>query len=326
MNEIHASRGVSAATPDDIVLPFEIKPLGVRGRLLRLGAVIDGIVRQHAYPDPVSALLAEGVALAAMLGTTLKFEGKFILQTATDGAVDMLVAQFATPAGLRGYARFDAEAVAAAAASGRVASDSLLGKGHLAMTVDQGGKMDRYQGIVALDRGGLVGAAHHYFHQSEQIPTWLRLAAGPLMGRGARADRWRAGAILIQHLPAEGGASPMRLSAGDAPAGHEEEVAEDERWIRARLLDATVEDHELLDPLLAPELLLYRLFHEDGVTVYPPLALERRCGCTRERVADMLGSFSEADRQHMVQDGRIGVTCQFCSARYEFQPDEVSAA
>ena len=95
---------------------------------------------------------------------------------------------------------------------------------------------------------------------------------------------------------------------------------------RPRLLAATVEDHELLDPLLAPELLLYRLFHEDGVTVYPPLALERRCGCTRERVADMLGSFSEADRQHMVQDGRIGVTCQFCSARYEFQPDEVSAA
>jgi molecular chaperone Hsp33 len=325
MNKIHASRGVSAATPDDIVLPFGIKPLGVRGRLLRLGTVIDGIVHQHAYPDPVSALLAEGVALAAMLGTTLKFEGKFILQTATDGAVDMLVAQFATPAGLRGYARFNPEAVAAATASGRVTPDSLLGKGHLAMTVDQGGKMDRYQGIVALDGGGLVGAAHQYFRQSEQIPTWLKLAAGPLMARGSGVDRWRAGAILIQHLPAEGGASPMQLSAGDAPAGHEEEVAEDERWVRARLLAETVEDHELLDPLLAPERLLYRLFHEDGVTVYPPLQLERRCGCTRERVADMLRSFSEGDRQHMVQDGRIGVTCQFCSARYEFLPDEVSA-
>jgi molecular chaperone Hsp33 len=326
MNKIHASRGVSAATPDDIVLPFEIKPLGVRGRLLRLGAVIDGIVHQHAYPDAVSALLAESVALAAMLGTTMKFEGKFILQTATDGPVDMLVAQFATPSGLRGYARYDGEAVQAAAPTGRVQPDRLLGKGHLAMTVDQGGKMDRYQGIVALDRGGLVGAAHQYFRQSEQIPTWLKVAAGPLMARGAGPDRWRAGAILIQHLPAEGGASPMPLSSGDAPSGHEEEVPEDERWVRARVLAETVEDHELLDPLLAPERLLYRLFHEDGVTVYPPIQLERRCGCTRERVADMLRSFSEADRRHMVQQGRIGVTCQFCSARYEFSPDEVAAA
>src|SRR5262245_4256472 len=164
MNTIHAGRGVSAATPDDIVLPFEIKPLGVRGRLLRLGAVIDGIVHQHAYPDPVSALLAESVALAAMLGTTMKVDGKFILQTATEGAVDMLVPQFATPSGLRGYARFDSEAVMAAA-SGRVQPERLLGKGHLAMTVDQGAKMERYQGIVALDKGGLVGAAHQYFRQ-----------------------------------------------------------------------------------------------------------------------------------------------------------------
>jgi molecular chaperone Hsp33 len=238
----------------------------------------------------------------------------------------MLVAQFATPSGLRGYARFNAAAVEAAAASGRVAPDNLLGKGHLAMTVDQGSKMDRYQGIVALDGGGLVGAAQQYFRQSEQIPTWLKLAAGPLMGRGSGADRWRAGAIMVQHLPAEGGASPMALSSGDAPAGHAEEVAEDERWVRARLLAETVEDHELLDPLLPPERLLYRLFHEDGVTVYPPVRLERRCGCTRDRVADMLRSFSEADRQHMVQEGRIGVTCQFCSARYEFAPDEVAAA
>src|SRR5262249_49739068 len=173
--QMQASRGVSAATPDDIVLPFEIKPLGVRGRLVRLGAVIDGIVHQHAYPDPVSALLAETVALAAMLGTTMKFEGKFILQTATQGPVDMLVAQFATPAGLRGYARFDPAAVSAAQSAGRVSAETLIGRGHLAMTVDQGANTERYQGIVALDGGGLAGAAHDYFRQSEQIPTWLKL-------------------------------------------------------------------------------------------------------------------------------------------------------
>src|SRR5262249_32418917 len=143
MNTIHAGRGVSAATPDDVVLAFEIKPLGVRGRLLRLGSVIDGIVHQHAYPDPVSALLAEGVALAAMLGTTLKFQGKFILQTATDGAVDMLVAQFATPAGLRGYARFDGEAAQGAAAGGRGQPAPLPSQGPPGTSAAPGGQMAR---------------------------------------------------------------------------------------------------------------------------------------------------------------------------------------
>ena len=80
-----------------------------------------------------------------------------------------------------------------------------MGKGHLAMTVDQGAKMDRYEGIVELDHGGLAGAAHAYFRQSEQSPTWLRVAAGPLMSKGSGADRWRAGAILIQHLPTRQG-------------------------------------------------------------------------------------------------------------------------
>ncbi len=303
------------ALHDDIVMPFEIKTLGVRGRIVRLGDTVNDILSRHAYPAPVSAVLAEAVALTAMLGASLKFDGKFILQTRTDGPVDMLVADYLSPGKLRGYAHFDGGADLA----GKTASD-LTGSGHLAMTIDQGAEMERYQGIVPLDGASLTDAAHTYFAQSEQIPTRLRLSAGPLMGRGAGAhDNWRAGAIMVQHLPRDGGSSPIQFSSGDAPQRADEPVVENDDWVKARLLLDTVEDHELLDPLLRPEELLFRLYHEDGVTVYPPTLLERHCTCSKERVASMLDGFSEDDRRHMTQNGEIRVTCEFCSATYAFR-------
>jgi molecular chaperone Hsp33 len=310
---------------DDIVQTFEVKPLGVRGRIVRFGTTVDEILRQHDYPEPVSGLLARAVALAALLGSALKFDGKFILQTQSDGPVSMLVADYATPGQVRGYAQFDAAAVEDLQIGERpVPVARLLGRGHLAMTVDQGGDMERYQGIVALDGNGLEGAAHEYFERSEQIPTRLRLAAGPLVGRGAdRPDSWRAGAIMVQHLPRHGAASPLAVSSGDAPEGYRDNVIEDDRWVKARLLLETVEDHELLDPTLAPAQLLYRLYHEDGVTVYRPQAVARHCSCSRERAAQIVGHFGPEGLSDMLEDGRIVVTCQFCSARYEFDPDEL---
>lgn len=279
---------------DDLVLAFEVKPLGVRGRIVRLGSVVDDILRRHDYPPAVSALLAEAVALTALLGAALKFEGKFILQTKTDGPVDMIVADFLSPFGLRGYARFDKEKVA-----GLTTQAELLGQGYLAMTVDQGQEMERYQGIVALDGSDLTVAALAYFAQSEQIPTTIRLAAGPLITRGGNPS-WRAGAIMVQHLPREGGA-------------HDD-------WEKARILLETVEAHEMLDPTLGPESLLYRLYHEDGVTVYPGTPLQRHCTCSRASVLEMLQGFSAEDRADMVENSRIGVTCEFCSTRYDFDP------
>ncbi len=168
---------------DDVVQTFEVKPLGVRGRVVRFGTTVDEILQQHDYPEAVSSLLAQAVGLGALLGSALKFDGKFILQTQGDGPVSMLVADYASPGQVRGYAQFDAAAVEAVSAEERpVSTARLLGRGHLAMTVDQGSDMERYQGIVALDGGGLEGAAHEYFQQSEQIPTRLD-------GRAARRSR-----------------------------------------------------------------------------------------------------------------------------------------
>jgi molecular chaperone Hsp33 len=272
----------------------------------------------------VSSLLGEAIALTAMLGSALKFEGKFILQAKGDGPVDILVADYSTSGGMRGYARFDPEAVSTveSAEAGR-----LLGEGHLAMTVDQGVEMERYQGIVALAGRSLSEVAHEYFERSEQIPTRLVLATGPLLGRGRNAaEAWRAGGILIQHLPSSGPPSPLNLSSGDAPSGAIEVHEEDDRWVEARLLVETVEAHELLDPTITPERLLYRLFHERGVTVYPPHAVKSECTCSRERIASVLRGFSPAEREDMREGEQIIVTCEFCSTRYSFKPGEVDTA
>ena len=307
---------------DDGVLPFEVKPLGVRGRVVRLGAVIDEIIAKHDYPDNVSTVLAEAVALVAMLGNSLKFDGKLILQTRSDGPLSMIVVDYTTPGQMRGYAHFDRQGVA-----GIDDKSVLIGKGHLALTIDQGADMENYQGIVALDDGVakdnqiLANAAHNYFKQSEQIPTSLKLAAGPLTNEAGTT--WRAGAIMVQHVPDSGSASPIEFSSGDAPEGHDDNIVEDDNWTKARLLLETTESHELLDPMLDPERLLYRLYHEDGVTVYTPTSLRHECTCSKDRVLDMLASFSPQERADMVVDGQVEVVCQFCSNTHRFKPDEV---
>ena len=309
---------------EDAVLPFDIKPLGVRGRVVRLGGVLDDILNRHEYPMAASAVLAEAVALVAMFGAMLKFNGKFILQTSTDGPVSMLVADFVSPDRIRGYARVDVDALARLEADGAASAQSIIGNGHLAMTVDQGEDMERYQGIVGLNNATLSDAAHDYFRQSEQIPTLLRLAAGPLVGRAGHQDKWRAGAIMIQHLPENGGTSPIQVYSGDDPAGNADpEVDEDDNWRKAKLLLQTVEDHELIDPLLSSERVLYRLFHEDGVTVYPELQLQRYCSCSADRLKGILASMPADDKAHMAEDGSIDVKCEFCSASYHFDADEI---
>src|ERR1700743_1498739 len=313
-------RAPSAVPVDDASLPFEVGSLDLRGRLTRLGPALDAILTKHDYPAPGGKLLAHATVLTPRLGSSRKFDGRFILQTQTDGPVSFLIVDFQAPDRLRAYARYDAKRLTPGLASG-----ALLGKGHLAMTIDQGPDMSRYQGLVALDGGGLEEAAHEYFLRSEQIPTRVRIAVGEeLRGGEGGKHRWRAGGILMQFLPkAPERARQPDLDPGDAPEGHvPHTVAEDDAWVEGQSLIGTVEDFELSDPDLSGERLLYRLFHERGVRVFKPLSLQARCSCSRDAVSSMLQSFAPQDRADMVKDGKVVVTCEFCSSVYEFTPKE----
>lgn len=291
---------------DDLILPFQAEHAEVVGRLVKLGPVVDTILSRHAYPEPVSQLLGEAVALTALLGAALKFEGKFILQASTDGAVDLLVADYQVPGALRAYARFSAERLAALPPGGR-----LLGSGHLAMTIDRGPDTERYQGVVPLEGESLAQAADTYFRQSEQLPTFIKLAVARhyRAGHGERPLTWRAGGLLVQKLTRQGG----RRAARDAAFTQED-------WTRAKALAETVEDHELLDPTLPPDRLLYRLFHEEQVRAYRAVPLKGYCSCSEARVDELLRRFSAEDLAEMVVDGEVSVTCEFCNRRYRFDP------
>jgi molecular chaperone Hsp33 len=323
-------RPPASVPDDDSILPFEVASLDLRGRVVRLGPAVHDILTRHDYPAPVASLLGEAIVLAVLFGSSLKIDGRFILQTRTDGPVRMLVVDFMTPDKVRAYARFDRARVGAAIAAGETSAGSLLGGGHLAMTIDQGPDMSRYQGLVALEGGGLEDAAHAYFRRSEQIPTRVRLAvAEELRPDAERARRrWRAGGLLLQFLPkSEERMRGADLDPGDAPHGTAPHVMRgDDAWVEGRSLIATLQDVELIDPSLSSERLVYRLFHERGVRVFRSKSVAAACSCSRERVTAMLRSFPEDDRNDMVEGGVISVTCEFCNATYIFAPSEVVGA
>lgn len=300
---------------DDVLVPFRIVRAGMLGRFVRLGPVVDTILSRHDYPELVSKTLAEAVVLTSLLGAVMKGEGRFTLQTRGDGAIRFLVVNYDTPSKLRAYASFDADRVAAAGPS----PERVLGDGHLAFTIDPGGTKERYQGIVPLAGDTLTSAVETYFRQSEQLPTYVRVAVGrerlPGSDPAKSGWHWRASGLLVQYVPKLGGAPPP-------PADDDEDHVfgeEDEDWTRVRILAATTEDHEMLDPLLTPHRLLYRLFHEDGVRAEPDVAMSSECSCSRDRVGAFIETFKPSDLDDMREaDGRIRIRCEFCATSYFF--------
>lgn len=311
-----------APAGDDSVRPFAVEALDVRGRAIQMGPALDAILARHDYPPAVSRLLAEAIVLTVLLGSSLKFEGKFTVQAETDGAVNLMVVDYRTTGDIRAYARFDAARLAETTAT----TGSLLGKGILAMTVDQGARMNRYQGVVPLEGANLEEVAHAYFRQSEQIPTRVRLAVAEMQVRGEGGIRhsWRAGGLVVQFLPeAPERARMPDLPGGDAPGGAAaDDFDEDDSWVEAQSLAATAEDDELTDPALPVEGLLYRLYHERGVRVFAPSAVRDKCSCSREKVVGVLATFTAEEIVESTENGAISVTCEFCGKKYGFDPAE----
>lgn len=289
----------------DMIHPFQIESVGVRGRLVRLDDTVRTTVARHGYPDDVAELLAEALVLAGVLASGLKYDGIFTLQVRGDGPVGLLVSDVTSDGDMRGYARFDEERLAAATApamAGLAPVPRLLGAGAMAFTVDQGPdteRRQRYQGLAELDGATLADCAHHYFRQSEQVETALVVAATASQGA----------ALTLQRLPASG---PGRDDA-------------DEAWRHAVVMMSSVTRAELLSGSLTPADVLFRLFHEDGVRLYEPRPLRFRCRCSQERVEGTLRSFPRAEVEAMALDGRVEVTCEFCKETYIFDGTALEA-
>lgn len=294
---------ITAPPADDIALPFQIEASSLRGRLVRLSEVVDDILTRHAYAEPVARLVGETVTLAAMMASALKYDGVFTLQAKGDGPVKLLVADVTSGGDIRGYAKVGEDAeIGPELAGGPV--PALLGQGYLAFTVDQGEHTERYQGIVELTGATLSECLQHYFRQSEQIDVGLKLAIERTAGS------WRAGGILLQRLPDE--------ERQALPSDRTDD------WRRAMILMDSASDGELLDPGLAAETLLYRLFHEDGVRVWEPQPLSRKCRCSTEKVERVLQALPVEEVASLkAEDGQVHVVCEFCNTDYVYTERDI---
>lgn len=305
-----SEEGQRERSADDLVQPFIIERSGVRGRLLRLGPVVDELIRQSGHSAPVDTLLGEVAALGAVLASTLKYDGVFTLQTSGDGPLRTLMMDATSQGALRAYAGVKQEELAARRAATDLSAPpevaTWLGKGHLAFTVDQGPDTERYQGIVELTGPRLADCLLHYFRQSEQVN------AGIIVAVAQRDGAWRAGALLLQRIPEEGGAhAEARAEVGE------------EDWRRALILAASCSEDELLDATLPPNDLLYRLFHEEGVRVFDSRPLSKGCRCSRGKVENILASLPRGEIEALKQDGEVVMTCQFCNIDFRFNEKEL---
>lgn len=303
-----ADAGYTPAPPADFVLPFDLPELGLRGRIARLDAVSTRALATHPLPEAAQRVLAESLLLSALLGSALKLEGRLSVQLKGDGPLSLLVSDYFAGGGLRGYARCDEALVSALPQDAGFAA--LVGRGALAITIEPKPGAQAYQGLVPLAAEGLSRSAEGYFDQSEQLPTLILLAAGPIY-RAGEGMGWRAGGIMVQAVPERSGA----------------DVTETDDWNRVRLFLETVEPFELLDTAVSAESVLWRLFHEDEVRVQNAQPLAFRCTCNAEKVHSVLSSYPPEELSDLVEeDGVIRSRCEFCGACYEFPLEKISAS
>ncbi|MGR3712500.1 MAG: Hsp33 family molecular chaperone HslO, partial [Shimia sp.] len=300
---------------DDTVLPFQLDKSDIRGRVARLDGVLSGVLKQHAYPETVEALVAEMALLTALIGQTISLRWKLSLQVQTNGPVRMIATDYyaptedGEPGRIRAYASFDEDRLTDGAPFDQ------LGKGYFAVLIDQGEGTKPYQGISGLTGGSLQASAEAYFAQSEQLATRFSLKFGKSIEPGV-GEHWRAGGIMLQHMPK---ASPhVSGEGGSGEAGlllAEDVLTEDEseNWNRVNILLDTVEELEMIGPSVPPTDLLVRLFHEEQPRVYDAQTVKFGCTCSEERVRQSLSIYSAKDIKTMTtDDGRVTADCQFC--------------
>jgi len=302
---------------DEVVLPFQLDKANIRGRVTRLDAVLSEMLEQHDYPQEVCGLLAEAATITALIGQTIDLRWKLSLQIRGDGPIRIIATDYfgptkeGAPAQMRAYASFDADRLAAATDSG---FDN-IGKGMFAILIDQGKDMEPYQGITPLAGGSLAKCAETYFEQSEQLPTRFEIISGE--STTSNEQGWRAGGIMIQHMP---DASPLRKDATEEDAKPKLDEAE-ENWRRVNLFLDTVEETELIGPHLPIPNLLFRLFNEEDLRITDAQQIEFGCTCSEDKLRQTMSIYSQKDISKMTsENGMVTADCQFCGAHYELPP------
>ncbi len=292
---------------DNIIQPFQLENTALRGRIVRLGSVLDDVLTPHQYPLPVAHLLGQAATLALLLSSMMKYEGVFTFQAQGDGPVSMLIADVTSAGDVRACATFRDGMLEKLKAAGSESFSfiDILGKGYVAFTVDQGDHAERYQGIVQMDDAGLLASMNNYFTQSEQIGTGIKLSV-------ERTDKgWRAGAIMLQHMPED----DKRAQRSD------HSLKED--WVRSNMLLASCKDDELTSAAIPANELLFRLFHEEGVRVYKAMPVRKGCRCTEPKLRSILNLMSGDDLEYMTVEGQIVMHCEFCSRDFCFDPQSI---
>ena len=297
----------------DNCVSFFIDNGAFQGRLIRLNNVLDTILTKHAYPLPVSAVIAESTVLAAMLASTLKYDGLFTLQTQSNGPIPMVVVDITSTGKVRSCARFDEERLNAGQTLRKTLGQiepapHLMGGGHLAFTVDQGDKTNLYQGIVDLQGKNLTECALRYFKQSEQIETGLKLF---LQAPSGESKSWLAAGIMLQKMPIKGGNEIDEKEAAEA-------------WNEANIFMESLTENEIFDAELSSADILHRLFHSQNLNITQNKEYQFECRCSREKLLNTLSTFSKDDINAMIENGKISATCHFCSENYCFDPAELT--
>ncbi len=309
---------------DDMVLPFQLDRPDIRGRVARLDGVLDQVLRQHAYPVSIEALVAEAALLTALIGQSVKLRWKLSLQIRGNGPARLIATDYYGPdaegaAGrIRAYASYDAERLDDAAAP-----FSQIGTGYFAVMIDQGEGMVPYQGFTPIAGKSLSDCAETYFAQSEQLPTRFQVTFGKSQTPG-EAPHWRAGGIMLQHMPAAGGAVAADAGSGEGGLLNHADILSgeaSENWNRTNILLDTVEELELIGPSVSPTDLLVRLFHEETPRVFDATAVRFGCSCSPDKVRQTMSIYSQKDISKMTTaQGIVTADCQFCGAHYEFDP------
>lgn len=283
---------------NNYILPFTIDNLDIRGRIITLDSTITKILNRHNYPETVSHLLAQMLCATALIGSSLKFQGKLSLQTSSQGPVNLLVCDFITPNKIRAYARFDKNALQEKILRKETNFTNLVGKGHLAFTIQKENVKQIYQGIVSLEGDNLDQVIENYFLQSEQIETKIKLTNAKIINDKTEKIHFRAGGILMQYIPTK--------------------EKNKDNFLEACAFFNTIDPFELIDPQIDSERLLFRLFHEYKTRIYEKIPIFEYCSCSLEKIENLLSSFSEDELNQSTEDGKISVSCQFCSQTYSF--------